>query len=71
MEPSFFEKSEPLRFGNVRGISRLVGLGALTAGWVGIAAAHQAFVPEDEKTRVFQYWLRYWARSLVTSSTLR
>jgi 1-acyl-sn-glycerol-3-phosphate acyltransferase len=36
-------------------------------GWVGIAAAHQALVPEDERTQVFQHWLRYWARSLVSS----
>jgi 1-acyl-sn-glycerol-3-phosphate acyltransferase len=67
MESSFFDQSEQLRLGNLRGVRRLIGLGTLTAGWVGIAAAHQALVPEHERTRVFQHWLRYWARSLVSS----
>jgi 1-acyl-sn-glycerol-3-phosphate acyltransferase len=64
---SFFTSGAATRLTHARGVRRLVGLGARTLGWVGLATAHQQLVPDEERTPVFQYWLRYWARSLVTS----
>ncbi len=50
-----------------RSSARLASLGVLTAGWVGLAAAHQALVEEAERERVFQRYLPHWGRSLVRS----
>jgi lyso-ornithine lipid O-acyltransferase len=48
-----------------RATLRLLRLGAETFGWVALASAHQKFVPESERTAVFQRWMKRWASSLV------
>jgi 1-acyl-sn-glycerol-3-phosphate acyltransferase len=53
---------------SMRGVSRLVGLGAKTAAWVSAAAVHEAMVPEAERGAVFQRYMKRWAASLVSSS---
>lgn len=50
---------------SARATYRLVNLGAATLGWVALASAHQALVPETRRTAVFQRYLRGWASSLV------
>jgi len=53
---------------SARGAFRLVNLGVATLGWVGLASAHQALVAPAARTRVFQSYMRRWARSLVSAS---
>ncbi|MFT3922671.1 MAG: lysophospholipid acyltransferase family protein [Myxococcales bacterium] len=53
---------------DARSISRLAGLGAFTAAWVGAATMHQAFVAPSERDAVFQRYLRRWADSLVSQT---
>ncbi len=50
---------------DARSISRLLGVGAFTAGWLGAATFHEALVPEAERQALFQRYLRRWAHSLV------
>jgi 1-acyl-sn-glycerol-3-phosphate acyltransferase len=49
-------------------LARLVGLGAFTAGWVGAASLHEAFVHPEERRAVFQRYLKRWAQSLVRTT---
>lgn len=53
---------------NARSISRLAGLGAFTAAWVGAASIHQAFVEPAVRDAVFQRYMRRWASSLVSQT---
>ncbi len=53
---------------NARSISRLAGLGAFTAAWVGAASIHQAFVAPAARDAVFQRYMRRWANSLVNQT---
>jgi 1-acyl-sn-glycerol-3-phosphate acyltransferase len=48
-----------------RGVRRLLGLGASTAGYLSLVTVHQRFVPEQEQGALFQRYMRRWARSLV------
>lgn len=50
---------------DARSLSRLLGVGAFTAGWLGAATLHEAFVPETERGPLFQRYLKRWAHSLV------
>ncbi len=50
---------------SARSISRLAGLGAFTAAWVGAASVHQALVKPDDRHAVFQRYMKRWASSLV------
>ena len=56
------------RFDAARGAARLVNLGAATLSWVGAASLHQSFVAPDQRTAVFQRYLKRWGRSLVRAS---
>lgn len=51
-----------------RSISRLAGLGAFTAAWVGAASVHQALVEPAARNAVFQRYMRRWASSLVSQT---
>jgi lyso-ornithine lipid O-acyltransferase len=51
-----------------RGVSRLLGLGAATLGWVAIASAHEAVLPARQRGPVFQRYMKRWAHSLVTAT---
>jgi 1-acyl-sn-glycerol-3-phosphate acyltransferase len=50
---------------DARSITRLAGLGAFTAAWVGAASLHEAFVHPAERHALFQRYLKRWAGSLV------
>jgi lyso-ornithine lipid O-acyltransferase len=53
---------------NARSISRLAGLGAFTAAWVGAASLHQALVNPAARHAVFQRYMKRWASSLVSQT---
>lgn len=51
-----------------RSVTRLLGLGAFTAGWVSAASLHEALVHPQDRYAVFQRYLKRWARSLVRTT---
>jgi 1-acyl-sn-glycerol-3-phosphate acyltransferase len=51
-----------------RSVARLLGLGAMTAGWLGTASLHEAFVHPADRHALFQQYLRRWAESLVRTT---
>jgi 1-acyl-sn-glycerol-3-phosphate acyltransferase len=53
---------------DVRSITRLTGLGAFTAAWVGAASLHQAFVHPADRTALFQRYMKRWASHLVSTT---
>jgi 1-acyl-sn-glycerol-3-phosphate acyltransferase len=49
----------------LRGVARLLGLGAATLGYASASRMHQALLPAPRRAAMFQRYLRRWANSLV------